>query len=71
MDVLKYDNLIEIVKSLSTEEKEELKFFIEKYLIEERREEIYRNYQNSLKEAEERKLEFSSKVNKLRKMIEE
>ncbi len=71
MDVLRYDNLIEAVKSLSTEEKEELKFLIEKYLIEERREEIYRNYQNSLKEAEEGKLEFSSDVSKLSRMIEE
>lgn len=71
MDALRYDNLIETVKSLSTEEKEELKFLIERYLIEERREEIYRNYQDGLKDAEEGKLEFSSDVDKLRIMIEE
>ncbi|MEW6481607.1 MAG: hypothetical protein AB1397_01145 [bacterium] len=68
MDALRYDNLIESVKSLPREEKEDLKFLIDKYLIEEKREEIYRNYQNSLKES---KLEFSSDVDKLRKMIEE
>ncbi|MEW6007875.1 MAG: hypothetical protein AB1595_07015 [bacterium] len=68
MDALRYDNLIESVKSLPMEEKEDLKFLIDKYLIEEQREEIYRNYQNSLKES---KLEFSSDVAKLRKMIEE
>ncbi|MEW6621290.1 MAG: hypothetical protein AB1422_18495 [bacterium] len=70
MNTLTYDNLIDTVKSLSIEEKEELKFLTERYLIEERREEIYKNYQNSLKEFEEGKLEFSSDVRKLRKMVE-
>ncbi|MEW6618499.1 MAG: hypothetical protein AB1422_03995 [bacterium] len=70
MNTLTYDNLIDTVKSLSIEEKEELKFLMERYLIEERREEIYKNYQNSLKEAEKGKLEFSSNVRKLRKMVE-
>lgn len=68
--ILRYDNLIESVKSLSSEEKKELNFLIEKYLIEERREEIYRNYQNSLKEDREGRLEFSSDINKLREMME-
>ena len=37
---LTFDNLVEEIKSLSTEEKEELEFLLEKFLIEERREEI-------------------------------
>ena len=71
MDILRYATLIETVKSLSTEEKEEIRFLIEKYLIEERREDIYGNYQNSLKEAEGGQLEFLSDVNRLRRMVEE
>jgi len=46
----KYNTLVEEVKKLSVEEKEELKFLIEKYLVEERREEIFKNYQESKKE---------------------
>lgn len=37
----KYNILVEEVKKLSTKEKEELKFLIERYLIEERRERIF------------------------------
>lgn len=41
----KYNALVEEVKKLSVEEKKELKF-----LIEERREEIFKNYQKSKRE---------------------
>ncbi len=71
MGALRYDSLIETIKSLSLEEKEELRFLIEKYLIEERREKIYNNYQDTLNEAREEKLEYSNDVNKLKRMIEE
>lgn len=69
MHILRYDALIENVKSLSTEEKEELRFLTEKYLIEEQRENIYKNYKNSLKENKRRKPEFSNNLNRLKKMI--
>ena len=65
----KYNTLIEEVKKLSMEEKEELKFLIEKYLIEERREEIFRNYQQSKKEANEGQLEFSNDIKRLKEML--
>lgn len=71
MGALRYDSLVESIKSLSLEEKEELRFLIEKYLIEERREKIYNNYQDTLKEAREEKLEYSNDVNKLKRMIDE
>jgi hypothetical protein len=45
-----FANLIEEVKKMPYEDKEELKFLIEKYLIEERRDEIYQTYNESLKE---------------------
>ena len=65
----KYNILVEEVKKLSVEEKEELKFLIEKYLIEERREEILKNYQESKKEIEEEQLEFSSDIKRLKEML--
>ncbi|MCF6155363.1 MAG: hypothetical protein E3K36_08945 [Candidatus Brocadia sp.] len=65
----KYSALVEEVKKLSTEEKEELKFLIEKYLIEERREEIFKNCQESAREIEEGHLEFSNDIERLKEML--
>jgi len=71
MQTLRFNDLIETIKSLSSEEKEEIKFLIERYLIEERREEIYQNYKDSLKELKEGKIGFTGDINKLKEMIEE
>ncbi|HHT9146495.1 MAG: hypothetical protein HY607_00255 [Planctomycetes bacterium] len=65
----KYNTLVEEVKKLSVEEKEELKFLIEKYLVEERRDEIFKNYQESKKEIEEEQLEFSGDIKRLKEML--
>lgn len=65
----KYNTLVEEVKKLSVEEKEELKFLIEKYLVEERRDEIFKNYQESMKEVEEEQLEFSGDIKRLKEML--
>ena len=70
MQIVKFNELIENIKLLSSEEKEEVKDLIERYLIEEKREEIYQNYQTSLKELEEGKIEFSGSISTLKAMIE-
>jgi len=70
MQTVKFNELIETIKSLSSEEKEEIKFLIERYLIEERREEIYQNYKESLKESEEGKIKFTGNIDNLKEMIE-
>jgi hypothetical protein len=66
-----FASVVEEVKKMPYEEKEELKFLIEKYLIEEQREEIYQNYNESLKELRGRKIKFSSDINQLKELIEE
>lgn len=66
-----FANLVEEVKKIPYEDKEELKFLIEKYLIEERREEIYQSYNESLRELQSKKIRFSSDINELKEMIEE
>ncbi|RME66022.1 MAG: hypothetical protein D6778_05355 [Nitrospirae bacterium] len=71
MQTVKFNELIEAIKSLSSEEKEEIKFLIERYLIEERREEIYQNYKESLEELKEGKIKFTGSIDKLKEMIEE
>ena len=65
----RFGNLVDKVRRLSMEEKEELKFLIEKYLVEERREEIHGNYQESLKEFRAGKLRFTHDLNKLKKSL--
>jgi hypothetical protein len=70
MGTVHFNELIEDIKSLTTEEKEEIKFLIEKYLIEERRAEIYHNYQESLNELKEGRLNFSNKTDDLKSIVE-
>ncbi len=67
---VRYDILIENIKKLPLSEKEELRNLIEKYIIEEKREEIYKNYLISLNEYKDNKLQFSSDISELRKYIE-
>ena len=64
-----FAEVVEEVKNLSTEEKLELQILIEKYLVEEKRQEIYENHQASLTELKEDKLVFSSDVNVLKGML--
>ena len=66
-----FANVVEEVKKLTSEEKEELLFLIQKYLAEERRKEIYEDYQTSLQELRENRLEFSSDINQLKNMVAE
>ena len=64
-----FAEVVEEVKNLSTEEKLELRTLLEKYLAEERREEIFDNYQSSLDELKEGKLVFTSDVDTLKGML--
>jgi hypothetical protein len=61
-----FAEIVEEVKALSIQEKQELHELIEKYLIEERREEIYQSYICSRSELEDSKAEFSSDMDKLK-----
>ncbi len=53
-----FAEIVEEVKALSIQEKQELHELIEKYLIEERREEIYQSYTSSLSELQDGNLSF-------------
>lgn len=65
-----FSEVVESVKKLSFEEKEELKSLVEKYLIEERREEFYQNHLLSQQRQKEGKLNFSSDINELMESLE-
>jgi phosphopantothenate synthetase len=64
-----FAEIVEEVKALSPQEKQELRNLIEKYLIEEARQEIYESYVHSLTELSEGKLEFSNETDRLRTIL--
>jgi len=71
MEIERYDTLVESIKNLPLDEKEELKTLIEKYIIEERRNEIEAHYKKSLSELKKGKLQFSSDIKELKDMLEQ
>ena len=68
---MSFSDLVEAIKSLSVEEKQEIQLLLRQYLREERREEIYNNFMMSKAEEQNRELKFSSDINKLKQLIEE
>jgi alpha-ketoglutarate-dependent taurine dioxygenase len=62
---MSFSDVVEAIKTLSLEEKEEIQSLLAQYLREERREEIYQNYLASQKEEKAGKLKFSSDIDEL------
>jgi hypothetical protein len=65
-----FSDIVEIVKSLSTEEKQEIQLLLAQYLREERRQDILDNFKASKEEEISGKLKFSSNIGELRQMLE-
>ena len=66
---LEYNKIVNDIRNLPLEEKEEIKALLEKYIIEERRAEIYADYKRSRRESRNRRLTFSSRIAELKKTI--
>ena len=66
-----FSDVVEVIKNLSTEEKQEIQILLEQYLREERREEIYENFKAAQVEQQKGELEFSANINELKQLIEE
>ena len=64
-----FAEIVEEIKALSIPEKQELHELIEKYLIEERREEIYQSYMRSQAELMDNQVEFTSDTDRLKEML--
>jgi len=69
--IMQFSYLVDEIQKLSFEEKQELQNILQKYLVEEKREKIYLNYQNSQSEWQQGKLKFSSNINELKEILEE
>ena len=66
-----FNDVVEAIKSLSTDEKQEIQLLLNQYIREERRDEIYDNFKLSQIEQQKGELKFSSNINELRQLIEE
>ena len=66
-----FRDVVEVIKSLSTDEKREIQMLLQQYLREERRDEIYDNFKSAQVEQQKGELKFSSNIKELRQLIEE
>jgi len=66
-----FSDVVETIKNLSTDEKQELQLLLKQYLREERREEMYQNFKSAQIEEQKGELKFVANINELRLMIEE
>jgi hypothetical protein len=65
-----FAGVVEEVKQLSLDEKQELKDLLESYLIEEKRQEIFDSGEQSKREFETGELKFSSDIDELKEMLD-
>lgn len=66
-----FSDVVEGIKSLSTEEKQEIQLLLQQYLREERRDEIHDNFKTAQAEEQNRELTFSANLDDLKRLIEE
>jgi transcriptional regulator with AAA-type ATPase domain len=66
-----FSDAVEMVKSLSTDEKREIQLLLQQYLREESRDEMYANFKTAQVEQQKGELKFSSNIKELRRLIEE
>ena len=69
--MMTFHDVVEVIKGLSADEKQEIQQLLNQYIREERREEIYENFKLAQVEQQKGELKFSSNINELRQMIEE
>lgn len=69
--MMTFHDVVEVIKSLSTDEKQEIQQLLNQYIREECREKIYENFKLAQVEHQKGELKFSSKIDELRQMIEE
>ena len=60
-----FSDVVEVIKSLSLDEKREIQLLLQHYLREERRDEIYNNCKSAQIEQQSGELSFSSNINGL------
>lgn len=67
---MSFSDVVEAIKELSIEEKQQIQQLLKQYLREERRVEIYKNFQAAQREEKNGELKFSSNLDELKQFIE-
>jgi hypothetical protein len=68
---MSFSDVVEAIKALSHEEKQQIQLLLNLYLREERRDEMYENFMASKLEEKGGKIQFSSNIEELKQLIEE
>ncbi|MCT7959251.1 hypothetical protein NG791_00915 [Laspinema sp. D1] len=68
--MMRFNDVVDVIKSLSTDEKREISLLLQQYLREESRDQIYENFQLAKQEEKQGELTFSSQINQLKELIE-
>lgn len=69
--MMTFNDVVEGIKSLSTDEKQEIQLLLMQYIREERRDEIYDNFKSAQVEQQKGELKFSSRIDELKQLVEE
>lgn len=69
--MITFNNVVDVIKNISTYEKQEIQVLLKQYIREKRREQIYNNFKSAQVEQQKGELKFSSNINELRQMIED
>ena len=69
--MMTFNDVVEVIKSLSTDETIEISLLLQQYLREEARDNIYENFQLAQQEQKQGQLKFSSQIDELKNLIEE
>ncbi|MCD8487475.1 MAG: hypothetical protein LRZ84_12255 [Desertifilum sp.] len=68
--MMKFNDVVDVIKSLSTDEKREISLLLKQYLREESRDQIYENFQSTKQEEKQGELIFSNQINQLKELLE-
>lgn len=63
--MMTFNDVVEVIKNLSTDEKQEIQLLLKQYIREECREQIYNNFKLAQVEQQKGELKFSSNINEL------
>ncbi len=64
-----FSDVVEVIKNLSADEKQEIQLLLQQYFREERRDEIAENFRASQVEQQRGELKFSANLNELRQLL--
>ncbi|HEY9798964.1 MAG TPA: hypothetical protein V6D25_01295 [Leptolyngbyaceae cyanobacterium] len=68
---MSFSDVVEAIKALSFEEKQEIQLLLQQYVMEERREEIYNNYKETKREEKNGELKFTTNIEAMKQIMEE